>query len=563
MSDMPRAKSASPRPGVLSARAKVSRRRPLAVPDAGIPHPARNGRTEERGAQARAALAAALDPIITIDSRGTIQSASDSVQRVLGWTPAELVGRNVSVLMPEPHHSAHDGYLARYARTGQTNIMNRPRRFDAMRRNGTLLPIELCVTRADIPGQDAPLFVGLIRDMSAYIAAEHSREEERLQWQELLGKQTAALQTAHLQLRIADRLATIGTLAAGLGHDMNNVLLPVRARLNALRAEGERGLLSHAARKHVDDVRKSVAYLQQLADGLHFLAMDPEKENDQGETTDLASWWSQVGAMISKAAPKHVRVRGSFPRDLPDVRIAPHRLTQAVLNLVVNAGEAIPPPSERKRQQGHVRVWAEPSVTRDGRPHVRLSVTDNGRGMSEDVKRRAFDMFFTTKSRGLGTGLGLALVRKVADQSGGTVELESRVGKGTTFTMVLPVADRPDGDVGADGLVTAVISVDDGRAAAILQHVLTASGVRAARTQSPGNADLWIVEPSAGNVDVGRRWLGGGSCRRVVLFGRPPAKMERAWRALNPVTIDNPRDLDEVRLALGRAIGDRSSEEDA
>src|SRR5262245_2138527 len=89
-------------------------------------------------AQRRAALAAALDPIITIDHRGVVLSASDSVERVLGWPPSELIGQNVSVLMPEPHRSAHDGYLRRYMETGQTNIMNRPRRFDAQRRDGTL-----------------------------------------------------------------------------------------------------------------------------------------------------------------------------------------------------------------------------------------------------------------------------------------------------------------------------------------------------------------------------------------------------------------------------------------
>src|ERR1043166_4044168 len=112
-------------------------------------------------AAADRALASALHPIITIDFRGIIQSASNSVERVFGWTPAELVGRNVSVLMPEPHHSAHDGYLAHYRDTGKTNILNRPRRFDAIRKDGTLFPMELSVSRAEATGQGPPLFVGI------------------------------------------------------------------------------------------------------------------------------------------------------------------------------------------------------------------------------------------------------------------------------------------------------------------------------------------------------------------------------------------------------------------
>src|SRR6185295_5776682 len=206
-------------------------------------------------------------------------------------------------------------------------------------------------------------------------------------------------------------------------------------------------------RKHVDEIRKSVAYLQQLADGLHFLALDPETEEDArggGGATDLSQWWSQTGALLSKAVPKHVRVSASFPADLPSAGLAAHGLTQAVLNLVVNAGEAIPGPTERKRRQGIVRVWARATEDSHG-AWVHLGVTDNGSGMTEDVKRRAFEMFFTTKPRGLGTGLGLALVRNVVERVGGRVEIESEVGKGTTVLMIVPAARTAEESKTKDG----------------------------------------------------------------------------------------------------------------
>src|SRR5690606_20753278 len=104
--------------------------------------------------------------IITIDAYGIIQSASDSVQRVFGWAPQELLGRNVTVLMPEPHRSAHDGYLANYRRTGQTNILGRTRELEAVRKNGERFPIELSVSRVDPPDGGLPLFIGIIRDTS-------------------------------------------------------------------------------------------------------------------------------------------------------------------------------------------------------------------------------------------------------------------------------------------------------------------------------------------------------------------------------------------------------------
>jgi len=495
-----------------------------------------------------AVLAAALDPIVTIDSRGTIHSASNSVVRVLGWSPAELIGQNVKILMPEPHHSAHDGYLANYHRTGQTNIMNRPRRFNAMRRDGSLVPIELCVSRADIPGGGPPLFVGIIRDMSAYAAAERSRDEERVRSQHLLADQTAALQQAHMRLRMSDRMASIGTLAAGLGHDMNNVLLPVRARLNALRASGDAGGISRTDRKHVDEIHKSIAYLQQLADGLHFLALDPDVEEDArggGDTTDLRRWWSQTGALLSKAVPKHVRVSASFPDGLPPISIPAHGLTQAVLNLVVNAGEAIPPPSERKRKGANVRISAETRSDRDG-DWVRISVADNGSGMSDEVKRRAFEMFYTTKPRGLGTGLGLTLVRKVTEHAGGHVEIDSEVGKGTRVTLVVPAVPAFS-DASNATQPHAAISVGDGRAGGLLHHLLESCGC-AVRSDDTSDAAIWIVDPAVIKPERVRAWRKANPKGRVVLFGAP--KQQSVWKSLDPVTIKDRDDFEAIRAAV-------------
>ncbi len=511
-------------------------------------------RTDAPAARDRAALAAALDPIITIDIRGTVLSASDSVHRVLGWTSEEIIGRNVSILMPEPHHSAHNGYLANYHRTGQTNIMNRPRRFEALRKDGSLIPIELCVSQATMPQGASPLFVGIIRDMSAFAAAERSRDEERVQAQNQLAVQTAALQQANLRLRMADRMASIGTLAAGLGHDMNNVLLPVRARLNALRAASELIKLPAAHRKHIDEIRKSVAYLQQLADGLHFLALDPEIGEDTlsgGASTNLRTWWSQTGALLSKAVPKHVRVSASIPADLPKAAVAAHGLTQAILNLVVNAGEAIPGPNKRKRHQGLVSVRAAPMHDSAG-SWVRLSVTDNGSGMSEDVKRRAFEMFFTTKPRGMGTGLGLALVRKVVERARGRVDIESEVGKGTTVAMFLPIAGSCEPEREGASTPIAVISIADGRAANIIRHVLEVSGARLG--SDPKLASIWIVDPASTPLKTAKRWRSIKPKGQLVLFGKPSSQATAQWQALEPVIIEQTDDFEAVRMAFGRAL---------
>ncbi len=135
----------------------------------------------ESEARHRALLAGVLDPLIIIDSLGTVQSVSDSVLPVLGYEPAELVGRNVKVIMPSPHFENHDDYLRNYAETGETGILNRTREFQVVRKDGRLIDVELSVSRVDVPGQAEPAFCGSLRDVTERRQAERALlERERV-----------------------------------------------------------------------------------------------------------------------------------------------------------------------------------------------------------------------------------------------------------------------------------------------------------------------------------------------------------------------------------------------
>ncbi len=477
------------------------------------PRDAAEDALRREGARLRAILECAVDAIITIDNRGVIESVNPATERIFGYAAAEMIGRNVTMLMPSPYREEHDGYLARHARTGERRIIGIGREVQAQRKDGTVFAVDLAVSEVE-PGKT---YTGILRDIS----------ERRI---------------AEARLRESDRMASIGTLAAGLGHDMNNVLLPVRAHLNALRS----GAGGASREMHIEKIQRGVAYLQQLADGLHFLAMDPDKPDDAEGMTDLHRWWSQTGALLSKAVPRHAKVTVSIPAGLPEVAVAPHALTQAVLNLVVNAGEAIP--AGRKRRQGSVRVWAEPA---DEGARVRLGVTDNGSGMTEEVKRRAFDMFFTTKPRGLGTGLGFPLVRMVVDAAGGSIEVDSEPGRGTTVVLSFPAADR---EQAGRGRLTAVVSISDGRAASLVRNLLDSAGAQAEAGDDPADADIWVVEPSAQALVDATAWRADRPQGRLVLFGRPGRQSGAEWQALEPVTVDDPDNLDAVRTALGVAL---------
>ena len=503
----------------------------------------------ERSRSAAVTADLALDPIITMNAGGIIQSASESVEAVFGWTPAELFGRNVKVLIPEPRRSALDRYLDRYRDADTTKTLQRTRRFEAVHKDGTAIRIELSMSRADVPSQVSSYFIGIIRDVTRQIDTSGDSPAARTRLQRLITEQTRALATANLRLQLADRLASLGTLAAGLGHDMNNVLLPVRARLNAI----EHGGVTAAALAHVRAVRRSIAYLQHLSDALHFLAVDPDGPGvaaDGEGVTDLLHWWSQVGPLLRKAVPRHVTVVAKLPKRLPAVHIAPHWLTQAVLNLIVNAGEAIP--KDRRR----ARVVVEAHLSDDGKA-VRLAVSDNGRGMTIATKHRALDLFFTTKSRGMGTGLGLPLVRKVAVRAGGDIELTSSPGKGTTVVMKLPLAPANPSMAVSDaaGMRSAAISISDHRTAALISQILIAARaqVNAVRPDRPGKADLWVTEPVASSLAAAKRWC-RGTRRSQVLVGVPSKASVKEWAALGALVIDPPDDFEAMREIIGQAI---------
>lgn len=489
-----------------------------------------------------------------MNAGGVIQSASDSVETVFGWTAAELFGRNVKMLIPEPRRSALDRYLDRYRNSDGIEALQRTRIFDAIRKDGTPLQIELSMSRADLPAQLAPYFIGIIRDVGKEIDIGVDSASVRVRLQQLVTEQTRALATANLRLQLSDRLASLGTLAAGLGHDMNNILLPIRARLNALEHTG----ISNAALGHVSAVRQSISYLQHLSEGLHFLSANPEGEGSGPSvegTTDLRHWWEQVGDLLRKVLPQRVKLETSFPKGLPEVQTAPHWLTQAMLNLLVNAAESIP--AERAKP----RVKVEAKASEDGLS-VRLSVTDNGRGMSVDIQRRAFDLFFTTKARGMGTGLGLPLVRKVAMRAGGDAEITSVIGKGTTVTLTLPTASDQALARGKRPAASrlAAVSIRNARSRALVSQILLGAGYRVVedmKSAGPGRASIWVTAPTPAAYAEAARWRkgrAGGAGRAIVLLGAPSAGVRDKWAGLRASVIEPPGDFMAMRLAIGEAI---------
>jgi signal transduction histidine kinase len=241
----------------------------------------------------------------------------------------------------------------------------------------------------------------------------------------MVSERTGELEETTERLRISERMAALGTLAAGLGHDMGNLLLPMDVRLSLL-IEAK---LPRELHEHVVGIQKCARYLQRLSSGLRLLVTDPAHAESRG-ITELGRWWNDVRIVMKDVLPGGIRFEHHVPELESWVGMGRAGLTQAVYNVVQNAADAL---KKYGGSQVTVSVDSDPSD-----PWITIRVADDGPGMTEEVARRCMEPYFSTKARGESTGMGLALVHALVTGAGGQVEIHSAPGRGTTFSLILP-----------------------------------------------------------------------------------------------------------------------------
>ncbi|OWV86332.1 PAS domain-containing sensor histidine kinase [Rhizobium sp. N122] len=358
------------------------------------------------------------DAVIVIDGGGTIRSYNPAAESMFGYSPQETIGRNIKMLMPEPYHSEHDGYLAHYRKTGEERIIGTTRMVSGRRKNGIVFPIDVSISA--VATGDAKIFVGIVRDIS-----ERARQEERMKTTlAQLEAYTAELERSNHDL---DEFAYIAS------HDLKEPLRGLHNHSRFLLEDYEDKLDDDGVRRLNRLVRLSQRMEKLVNDLLYFSRLGRQQ---------LAVKRSDIGLIVKDVVAtmellleeRHAKV--VIDGQLPDVVCDAPRLTEVFRNLITNAIKYNDKPAPL------VSIgYLERYVGKDGTVARNVFfVRDNGKGIPQEFHEDIFRIFKRlekSQDSDDGTGAGLTFVRKIIARHNGDIWLESEVGTGTTFYFTL------------------------------------------------------------------------------------------------------------------------------
>ncbi len=353
------------------------------------------------------------DAMIGMDEHGIMDSFSAQAERMFGWTAAEAIGRNVNLLMPEPHATRHDSYVARYLRTGEARIIGQRRALLGRRKDGTTFPIELSVGEARIG--DRRVFIGFIHDVSR--------------------EQTTERRAADLEAELihVSRLSAMGQMASTVAHELNQPLgaaeIFAAAALRRLPADatGEIAKAAAAIAQCGEQVRRAGQILKRLRE-FASRRQSERKPESLRKVMDEAMALALIGVGTDGL---EIAISDSAP---PNVLIDRIQIQQVVVNLIRNAIEAM---------SGLAAKRLDVSLATTSGGEAQITVADNGPGLDAGVRHDLFTPFVTTKGDGL--GIGLSICRTIVEAHGGFIWAENRPEGGAAFSFTLPRAPGEDG----------------------------------------------------------------------------------------------------------------------
>jgi len=353
-----------------------------------------------------AILESMIDGVLLLDAGGTVLRANRAAGELLGAPPGDLAGRRIERLLANKEKTFAERL---------TEVVERG------------------------PFRDrTTLFVGADgKALSLTVNGSPQRDSDgKLVGVVLVARDDRELHQAQAQLQLTDRLATMGTLAAGVAHEINNPLAFVIGNLDFLMEELEAFGKEEFDEERLDEMRRALRSSQSGADRVRQIVKDLKSfarvDEEAVRPLDLNKLVDTALGLMRNEIRHHARLVKELG-EVPAVVANEPRLVQVLINLLQNAAQAIPAGSAETNE---IRI----STGRRAGGDALIRVSDTGKGIGEETLPRIFDAFFTTKPVGVGTGLGLSICHKIVSALGGRIEVESKVGEGTTFSVVLPAA---------------------------------------------------------------------------------------------------------------------------
>lgn len=364
---------------------------------------------QRREAHLQSVLDTVPDATIVIDVEGTMTSFNRAAVRQFGYAATEVLGHNVSMLMPSPYHEQHDGYLERYTRTRDPHIIGTDRVVVGLRKDGSTFPMKLTVgeTRTD----DQISFTGFVRDLT-------EREESAAQLDRVQG-----------ELARLARINELGEMASTLAHELNQ---PLSAIANYV--QGCIRLLDQIPKEQAERMRGALQETAKQAlragDIIRHLREFVTRGQIEKTQEDIKQLVEEAGALaLVGARERGVLTRFEFAPDTEPVWVDRVQIQQVLTNLMRNALEAM---RDSPRRELVVRTRQRSGDT------VEVEVSDTGPGIADDVAARLFEPFVTSKANGM--GIGLSISRRIIQSHGGDLVAGKIETGGASFRFTLPTA---------------------------------------------------------------------------------------------------------------------------
>jgi two-component system sensor kinase FixL len=364
-----------------------------------------------------ALLDAAVDGIVLIDEKGTIERVNPAVERLFGYSFEELVGQNVKLMMPDPDRAHHDSYLQNYLDTGERKIIGIGRETTARRKDASCFPIYLSVGHITEPAHKG--FVGILRDLTSQRAKEREIAQTELEIRQLRER------LVHVA-----RVSTLGEMVTGIAHEVNQPLTAIATYAQGCRRMIDGGLKDPS--ELLDALDAIATQAERAATVISRIRNFSRRSEVVQKVCNCADILEEVIALAKVyAVETQVSIETNFDTAEPAlVMVDPIQVQQITLNLINNAIESM------ETLTGEKRVVV--SIQRLSEAEIEVSVADHGTGIAQELEEKIFDTFFSTKPSGL--GVGLAICQSMVQAQGGIISVEPNEEIGCVFSFTLPTA---------------------------------------------------------------------------------------------------------------------------